>query len=401
MTDHHPARSPGHRLRYLLAATAVAAASVGLAACGSESSGDSSTSASATATTAAATTTAAPAADSGAAAVAKAKAFLAPYTTEPVTWKGPTEPVPVAKDKHIVFIDVAPQVPTLQTITKATQEVSKKLGWKLTHIDVQDQKLEPAVQQAINLHPDGILLNFDDPSTSAQAFKELAAAKIPTVVFGISSAKVNADNPGITHIVDVRYLLQGQLTAATAALLSGGNSTFGIVSIPGQSEVDTNNGIKQYFQEQGGGKVVGTISLDQANIFNPAKVGQAAVAFLQAHPDAKQAFVAFDGVAAEVIPALKQAGLSDVQIFSAQGDAYNINLIRTGGGQVADAVWPYSWATWAAYDDFNRIFAGKPLPADDGIPVREFYKDNLYTGTGYWDGDLDFRSKYLALWGLS
>jgi ribose transport system substrate-binding protein len=332
-------------------------------------------------------------------AVANATKFLAPYDTAPVTWTGPTTPDPVAKNKHIVFLDIAPTVPTLQTITTATQQLATKLHWTVTHIDVQNQDFQPAVQQAIALHPDGILFNFEDVANDPAAFRELAASHIPVIVFGVSTDPTNSDNPAITHIVNVNYSLQGRLTAAAAALLSHGDSHLGIFTIAGNTEEeDTDGGIASYFKEYGGGSIAGTDYFDQAIIFNPSQVGQAAVAFVQAHPTITQLFVIFDGVAAEVIPALKQAGLGRVQVLSAQGDAYNINLIRTGGQQVGDAVWPYTWATYAAFDDFNRIFDKLPLPKSDGIPVREFYKSDLYSGTGYWNGDYPFASKYDSLW---
>jgi len=400
MTTHDRTTSrPRARWRHLaLALAAVTAATVSLAACGSSSSTSTATASNAAAT--ASTTTAASDGTSSAAA-ASATRFLAPYDTAPVTWRGPTTKDPLAKGKHIVFIDVAPTVPTLQTITTATQQLASKLGWTVTHIDVQNQNFSPAVQQAISLHPDGILFNFYDVQDDPAAFAQLAASHIPVIAFGLSTDRVNSSNPGLTHIVNVNYPLQGQLTAAAAALLTKGNAKVGIFTLAGNSEeIDTDNGIATYFKQHGGGQVVATHYIDMASLFDPTVVGQSAVAFLQAHPSINQLFVIFDGVAAEAIPALKQAHLSNVQVLSAQGDAYNINLIRTGGGQDGDAVWPYTWATYAAFDDFNRIFDKLPVPANDGIPVREFYPADLYSGTGYWDGAYNFQAKYDSLWGI-
>ena len=402
MTTHDRTTSrPRERWRQLaLALAAVTAAAVSLAACGSSSSSSTSTTSVSNAAATASSTTASSGGTSSAAAT-RATNFLAPYDTAPVTWQGPTRKDPLAKGKHIVFIDVAPTVPTLQTITAATQQLSSKLGWTVTHIDVQNQNFSPAVQQAISLHPDGILFNFYDVEDDPAAFAQLAKSHIPVIAFGLSTDPVNSSNPGLTHIVNVNYALQGELTAAAAALVTKGNAKLGILTLAGNSEEDdTDNGIASYFKQHGGGQVVATHYIDQASIFDPSVVGQSAVAFLQAHPSINQLFVVFDGVAAEAIPAIKQAHLSNVQVLSAQGDAYNINLIRTGGGQDGDAVWPYTWATYAAFDDFNRIFDKLPLPKSDGIPVREFYKSDLYSGSGYWDGDYNFEAKYDSLWGI-
>jgi ribose transport system substrate-binding protein len=399
MTTHPFAtgpRRPRRRGRTLaLIGTVVAA--IGLAACGSSSSSSSSGTSASTSVVQAANVSS----GSAAQAYAAATQFLAPHDTAPISWQGPTTPDPVAKNKHIVFIDIAPTNPAVMSVGNATNLLSSKLGWQVTRINVQNQNFSPAVSEAISLHPDGILFNFEDVETDPAAFKALAASHIPVIVFGVSTDPVNSANPGITHIVNVEYPLQGQLTGAAASLLSHGDAHLGIFTLANNSEeTDTDNGIASYFKQHGGGSIVATDFFDPSIIFDPAQVGQAAVAFVQAHPSIKQLFVVFDGVAAEVIPALKQAGLGSVQVFSAEGDAHNINLIRTGGGEVGDAVWPYTWATFAAFDDFNRLFDKLPLPKDDGIPVREFYSSDLYSGTGYWDGDYNFQAKYASLWGL-
>jgi ribose transport system substrate-binding protein len=401
MTSHERAMRP-RRWRVLLTLAGTAALITTAAACGSSaSSSAASAQSSSPSQSAAAAAAAGTQAASGPAALANAQNFLKPYTTAPVTWQGPTSSPPLAKGKHIVFIDIAPTVPTLQTITTATQQLSAQLGWTVTHIDVTtNYTFSQAVQQAISLHPDGILFNFEDVSADPAAFSALAASKIPVITFGLSTDAVNSTNPGITHIVNVNYSLQGEEIAAGAVLLTKGDANLGVFTEANSAEeTDHVNGIEDYFKQYGGGSVTAVDYFDPNIMFEPAQVGQAAVAFVEAHPSINQLFVIFDGVAAEVIPALKQAGLSPrVQVISAQGDAYNINLIRTGGGQDADTVWPYTWATYAAFDDFNRIFNHVALPANDGIPVRLFDSSDLYSGTGYWNGDYNFEAKYDALW---
>lgn len=389
-----PTPTPRRR-RWRAAAIVAGAAALAATAAACGSSPSSSQSAAVAAATSATPTA------SGQAALASAESFLKEYTTAPVTWQGPTSSPPLAKGKHIVFIDIAPTVPTLQTITAATQQLSAKLGWTVTHINVTSNlTFSQAVEQAISLHPDGILFNFEDVSADPAAFRALAQSKIPVITFGLSNDPVNATNPGITHIVNVNYLLQGEEIAAGAALLTKGDAHLGVFTEADSAEdTDQINGEEAYFKKYGGGSITAIDYFDPNIMFDPAQVGQAAVAFVEAHPSINQLDVIFDGVAAEVIPALKQAGLSPkVQVISAQGDAYNINLIRTGGGQDADTVWPYTWATYAAFDDFNRIFNHVAPPASDGIPVRLFYSGDLYSGTGYWGGDYNFEAKYDSLW---
>lgn len=391
----------GLRMMALLAA---AGATALLAAC---SSGSPSTAASSSSSPPASSSGTTPAGASGttaaATALATTKNYLKPYTTGTVTWNGPTTSPPIAKNKHIVWLNVAPTDQNVQLIGAAAIQVSKLLGWTVTEINASSQSFQQAVTQAISLHPDGILYNYTDASEYPSALAQIAAAKIPTIVFGVGTLPENEDNPAITHIVSLSYTEQGELIAAAAAQAAGGDAHLGILNLAGTSSLEqTDQGIDSYFATYGGGSVTASTNLDQSIIFNPAAIGQAAVAFVQAHPDLTSIFLPFDGTAVEVVPALRQAGLtSKVKVISVEGDPVNFALIREGEGQIADVAYPAAWATWAAFDDFNRIFNHVALPANDGIPLRLIEQGNVPAPGQPWSGNYNFRAKYEALWGLS
>lgn len=375
----------------LAAATAISL----LAACSS--------SATSTATTSTASSPAASGTTAAATALATTENYLKPYTTGAVTWTGPTSSPPIAKNKHIVWLNIAPTDQNIQLISAAATQVSKILGWTVTKIDASSQSFQQAVTQAISLHPDGIIWNYDDASEDPAALAQIAAAKIPTIVFGVGDVPANYNNPAITHIVSLSYTEQGDLVAAAAAQAAGGDAHLGILNLPGTTSLEqTDQGIDSYFAKYGGGSVTASENLDQSIIFNSAAIGQAAVAFVQAHPDLTSIFLPFDGTAVEVVPALRQAGLtSKVKVISVEGDPVNFALIRGNEGQIADVAYPAAWATWAAFDDFNRIFNHVALPANDGIPLRLIEQGNVPPVGQPWSGNYDFRAKYEALWGLS
>jgi ribose transport system substrate-binding protein len=397
LTNRQPG---GGRRRWRLGAAVTAAgAAMLIAACSSGSSSSASSSgpgAPASSPAAGGTTTAATA-------LAATENYLKPYTTGAVTWSGPTSSPPIAPGKHIVWLNIAPTDQNIQLISAAATQVAQVLGWTVTKIDASSQSFQQAVTQAISLHPDGIIWNYDDASEDPAALAQIAAAKIPTIVFGVGDVPANYDNPAITHIVSLSYTEQGELVAAAAAQAAGGDAHLGILNLPGTTALEqTDQGIDSYFSAHGGGSVTATENLDESIIFNPAAIGQAAVAFIQAHPDLTSIFLPFDGTAVEVVPALRQAGLtSKVKVISVEGDPVNFALIREGAGQIADVAYPAAWATWAAFDDFNRIFNHVALPAQDGIPLRLIQQGNVPAAGQPWSGDFDFRAKYEALWGKS
>ncbi|EIV96243.1 sugar ABC transporter substrate-binding protein [Frankia sp. QA3] len=333
-------------------------------------------------------------------ALAAAQRFVAPYTKAPV-WRGPQTSPPVAGDKHIVFVNTVPGQPTLRAVGAAAQEAGRALGWHVTEIAASKVTDAPDVfDRAIAQKPDGILFGFLDTTVYPSIAAALVKSKIPTVVVGVVPNKANAS--AWTHIVDIDHSLQGQLTAAAAVLDRKADAKLGVLAVAPGANLSGDTfiaGVKSFLDSNGGGSIVGTKPIDINTLTDPSAVGQAAVAFAQATPALNTFYVGYDGTASSVVPALRQAGLIDkVHVLAHDGDPQNLTWVREGGGQVADVVWAQAWATWAAFDDFNRIFNRVPPSKDDGIPLRLFTKDHPKDGNNQWSGDLDFRARYKSLW---
>jgi ribose transport system substrate-binding protein len=101
------------------------------------------------------------------------------------------------------------------------------------------------------------------------------------------------------------------------------------------------------------------------------------------------------------VPVLQQAGLTDVKIVGILGLAENLQYIRDGQSQTADAAWDNNYMGWAIMDQWFREVAGQPLasPAGENIPEVLIDKSNVGTSKGGWATSIDYKSKYLQLWG--
>lgn len=334
-------------------------------------------------------------------AVAAANAFLAPYRATAAQWHGPTSSPPVAKNKTIVFLDRFTFDQENTDAINTARQVAAALGWKFISVDVS-KDFNAGVTQALELHPDGLLSQVTESDADSQALAQIAAAKVPHVEFTVGTTDLNVHNPGIAHIIDFHYPQQGQIVAAEAVVATGGHARLGLLHTePNSSNQQEIQGIKDYFAQHGGGTVAANQQVANSLMGTP-QMGQAAVAFVQGHPDVNVVWDEFDGVALNAVPAIRAAGLAakDPEI-SNEGDAPNLDFIRTDGGQIADVAEPYSWAVYASFDALNRIFNGVPVPEDDGIPLGLLTKDNLPAEGQRYDGGYDYASKYKALWGVN
>ncbi|WP_131743309.1 sugar ABC transporter substrate-binding protein [Actinomadura roseirufa] len=333
------------------------------------------------------------------AAVKAAKDFLAPYTGKADAWKGPASSPPAAKNKTIVFLNRYTFSETNSYVIRTARQAAAALGWKFVALDVS-KDFDAGVTQAVAMKPDGLFSQVTEGDTDVKALQRIAESKIPHVEFTVGTTDYNKNNPGITHIVDYHFYEQGQIAAAQAVVETGGDARLGLFrAAPNSSNRQEIQGIKDYFAKYGGGKIAKD-NVIADNVIGTPRLGQAAVAFLQGNPQVNVVWHEFDGIALGAVPALKAAGLSKIPQISHEGDAPNLDFVRGGAGQVADVAVSYGWATWAAFDAFNRLFNKVQPPADDGIPVRVLTKDNLPPAGQRFEGDLDYAAQYKKLWGV-
>ena len=80
-------------------------------------------------------------------------------------------------------------------------------------------------------------------------------------------------------------------------------------------------------------------------------LGQTTVGFLQQHPDVNYLYSPYDPAAAFQVPAIQQAGLADkVKVVSILGDQQNLDFIRSGTVQAADAAYDNEYMGYAMVD---------------------------------------------------
>ncbi len=328
--------------------------------------------------------------------------------TNPTTWSGPTEPVAVPTGhRSIVGIACSATLAGCYNPLLGAQEVAKKFGWSFKIEDGQEntQVINKYMLSAVSSKVDLIVIGGLDPKTIQQGLEAAAKAKIPVISF---TAALETPNPVDTKpagaywpVTDVSadFVKAGRSMADFAIADSKGKG--GILVLDDKeapSQVSLAAIIDEVNKQCPGCSTYGLtlISSDLATTF-PQKV----LAYIRSHPAVKYIMLPYDPIAPAIVPVLQQAGLTDVKIVGILGLAENLQYIRDGQSQAADAAWDNNYMGWAVMDQWFRIAAGQPLadPAGEGIPHVMIDKSNVGTGKGGWATTIDYQSKYLQLWG--
>jgi ribose transport system substrate-binding protein len=132
-----------------------------------------------------------------------------------------------------------------------------------------------------------------------------------------------------------------------------------------------------------------------------SSLGPQTVDYVRTHPNVDYLYSPFDPPAAAQVQALQTAGLGkNVKIVSALGNAQNLQFVKAGQVQAADAAYDNTYMGFAIVDQSIRLLNKQPLiePAGEGLPFQVLDKKNLPTGEGSWTAPYDYQSKFIALW---
>jgi ribose transport system substrate-binding protein len=132
-----------------------------------------------------------------------------------------------------------------------------------------------------------------------------------------------------------------------------------------------------------------------------SSLGPQTVNYVRTHPDVDYLYSAFDPPAAAQVQALQTAGLGkNVKIVGGLGNAQNLQFIKAGQVEAADAAYDNIYMGFAIVDQSIRMLNKQPLiePAGEGLPFQVLDKTNLPSGQASWTAPYDYQSKFLALW---
>ncbi|MBO9127890.1 MULTISPECIES: sugar ABC transporter substrate-binding protein [unclassified Rhizobium] len=322
-------------------------------------------------------------------------------------FKGPTEPAKAPSNLNVTVVTCFSVLHGCVAPADAIKEIGGKLGWNVTVLDgggnarQQNAAMLDAVSSGAN-----VIVNIAiDPNLVQLGLGAAKKANIPVVS---GSNGIDSPNPtakpaegALSYAFDVApdYAALGREAAEWIIKDSSGKAKVAVFSdkeFPSVLALQTGllDGLKackdctvsdlQYFT----GSQVGTT------------LGQQTVGYLRANPDTEYLFSPFDPAAAAQVTALQLANFGTVKVVSVLGNQQNLDFIRSGRIQVADAAYDNRYMGFAIVDQTIRLLNKQHLaePRGEGLPFIVLNKDNLPpTGTD-WTAAPDYQEKFYALW---
>ncbi len=337
--------------------------------------------------------------------------ILASERKNPTKWAGPTTPVPLPKTKlKLSYIACEATLNgCVAPYTTGIKEIAKRFGWSSTFYDGQgsDSVIDKDILTSVAAHVSAIFIAGLDPSLLQQGLQAAKKAHIPVISITecLSSPNPTVEpTPGYAWpVVDVAQdgVLAGRSLADWAIKDSGGKGSIAIASDrESASQVDDAAAVDE-INKRCPGCTTSSFTLLGADV--ATTFPQEVVGFLRANPSVHYIILPYDPAASALVPALRQAGMTDVKLLSVLGVAQNLDFIRTGQGQVADDAYDNTYEGWAAVDQLLRHLDHKPLvsPASENVPQILLDKSNVPSGDGSWVSTINYQSKYLKLWGAA
>jgi ribose transport system substrate-binding protein len=294
---------------------------------------------------------------------------------------------------------------------RAFHDVANMLGWKfnLTQTEVTPAALNAALDQDIQGHPDGIIINGLVPrSAMAESLAKLEASGIPWATTGTDSSWGEPTGNYIgADFTPIQAVEPQKIAAAWAISDSGGKAHIAFFNDPSIGEIQSGEqAFLSTIADMCSGCVVykSTMSIGGIGTSFPGQV----VSFLESHPDVNYVWPPFGGSELGLPSALAAAGLAGkVKILS--WDAASNTIQATQSGQ--EAMSTFEQNTDGAYrvmDLFARKFVGDSLSCcqaiDESLPVQIATKQTIsqlpWPATEPWH-TIGVQQAFAKAWGLT
>lgn len=326
----------------------------------------------------------------------------------PKQYSGPTAAAKAPKHLTLALISCYSILHGCESPVIGATHAAKQLGWKVIQYDGggnpsrQNADMLNAISAGANVIADIAI----DPNLVQQG---LRAAKAHGVLVVSGSSGLNEPNPtisppaghfGFKFDVGPDYAAAGAEAADWIIADSKGKGhvlVFSDKEFP--SVLAFQRGLLAELHKCGGCKV------SPLQYFTGAQVTTSlptqTTGYLQSHSDINYVFSPYDPAAASQVVAIKQAGLaSRVKLVSVLGDQQNVQYIRSGNVQAADAAYDNEYMGYAIVDQIIRTLDHKGLyhPIGENLPYALLTKSNLPAAGADWHAPYNYQAKFLKIW---
>jgi ribose transport system substrate-binding protein len=335
----------------------------------------------------------------------QAKAFVAASTGVETKWDGPTAGPKAVSGKKVVVISCDQTNQVCKAWAAAVQSAAKVLGWKSSVIDGRGTPTgwQSALQSAIALHPDGIVLAGVDATAEHQVITQGKSQGVAFV--GMHAAALPGPKPALDLFMNIQQfpaqIAKLQVDEVIARSQAKGNV---VLYYDSQYAIAVAKD-KAYRAELSKCHTCRLVSNVNFPIASLAKDTPSLISsWVSRFPKPFYVVSVGDSVF-DYMPAALQAGgvsKSNVLLVGADGTPPAYQRIRQGNFQIATVPEPADFEGWMALDELNRAFA-HAKPAVFSPPVYLVTKSDINKEGGSHDvfnPSNHYAQHYKAIWGV-
>jgi ribose transport system substrate-binding protein len=338
-----------------------------------------------------------------------ARALVTASTAPVTTWDGPTEGPLAQAGKFIVYPSQDQRNGGALGVGDGVKEACAALGWQFRLIDGQGTTngQTAAIQQAIALKPDGIVLGTIDAASQRSAISAAIAQGIK--VIGWHSAGTPGPQPDLNLLTNIESdpVQTGAVSGAYTVVMANGragvvvftDSAYAIAIVKHDAMMAAVNSVQ-------GSMILELVDTPIAEV--QTRMPGITTALKQQYGDALNWMIAVNDLYFDfAIPTLRTLGVPPSgppqMVSGGDGSVSAYDRVRQGQYQTATIPEPLNLHGWQAVDEMNRAFAGAP-PSEYVTPVHLVTMDNIGVDGGpnnIFDPDNGYRDEYKKIWGVA
>jgi ribose transport system substrate-binding protein len=337
-----------------------------------------------------------------------AKEYIAKVTAPGAPWTGPTTGPKAQPKKLVVYVSSDQRNGGPQGAGDGAKEAAKVIGWDLRILDGQGsvQGRTTALNQAIALKPDGIILGNVDAQEQAPVIRKAAMLGIKLVGWHIATAPGPIKDPQVFTNVSTDPREVAKAAALYAVVDSNGTASVilfkdSITTISTAKTDATAAAIKAC----AGCKVITVEDTPMGDLSN--RMPSLTTSLLTKYAKAWTYSIAVNDLYFDFsAPSLQSAGINGAtgyprQISSGDGSVTAFQRIRQRRFQIGTVAEPLGLQGWMCIDELNRAFAGQ-APSGFVPPPHLFTATNLDRDGGrnnVYEPENSYKNVYKKIWG--
>ncbi len=338
--------------------------------------------------------------------VKAAEDYIAAVTKPNPPWTGPTTGPIAQKGKTIVYVSADQRNGGALGVGEGVEEAGKAIGWTVRVLDGQGtvSGRSSALQQAIALKPDGIVLGTVDAKEQAELIGQATAAGIKVVGWHTVTNPGPSEEYKLFTNIATDPLDVAKAAASFAVADSAGKA--GVVIFTDSTyaiAVAKSDAMAAVVKACGGCKVLDVEDTPLAEA--STRMPQLTTSLLQRFGSDWTYSLSINDLTFDFMSAsLSSAGVAQDgyprNVSAGDGSEAAFQRIRTNFYQSGTVAEPLHLHGWQAVDELNRAFAGAPA-SGFVAPVHLVVAGNVAADGGpknIYDPDNGYRDAYAKIW---